>query len=230
MSVQDLQRPDPEGPDPQEPDSEGWTQPFDLIETMAFDPEAGVPMLDLHIARLDRSARELGFCFDRHALRNDLQAATFRLTEASRVRALLSRDGHVAIEVRAHRPWPGAIVQVCLMPRPVAANDLRLTHKTTDRRFYTEMLAAGGTVEVILTDAAGHITEGCYSTVFLERGARLLTPPLSRGLLPGVLRQSLLDMGEAVEADLTPLDLQDGFFIGNAARGLVAATLVARPR
>jgi 4-amino-4-deoxychorismate lyase/para-aminobenzoate synthetase/4-amino-4-deoxychorismate lyase len=33
-------------------------------------------------------------------------------------------------------------------------------------------------------------------------------------------------MGEAVEADLKPRDLENGFFIGNAARGMVAASLV----
>ena len=52
-----------------------------------------------------------------------------------------------------------------------------------------------------------------------------MTPPLTRGLLPGVLRQSLIDMGEAAEADLKVHDLERGFFIGNAARGMVAATL-----
>ena len=42
----------------------------------------------------------------------------------------------------------------------------------------------------------------------------------------GSLAQSLLDLGEAGEMDLKPADLQNGFFIGNAARGLVAATRV----
>ena len=58
------------------------------------------------------------------------------------------------------------------------------------------------------------------------RGDKLVTPPLSRGLLPGVLRHSLIEMGEAVEDDLKPRDLAKGFFIGNAARGMVAASLV----
>lgn len=75
-------------------------------------------------------------------------------------------------------------------------------------------------------DSQGFLTEGTFSSLFVERGDKLLTPPLSRGLLPGVLRQSLIDMGEAVESDLRLADLENGFFIGNAARGLVAATLV----
>jgi para-aminobenzoate synthetase/4-amino-4-deoxychorismate lyase len=40
---------------------------FDLIETMAFDPELGVPMLEAHLERMKESAGLLGFSFDRHA-------------------------------------------------------------------------------------------------------------------------------------------------------------------
>jgi len=53
----------------------------------------------------------------------------------------------------------------------------------------------------------------------------LVTPPLERGLLPGLLRQRLLDEGKAEEADLTPDDLKDGFLIGNMVRGLMKARL-----
>ena len=60
----------------------------------------------------------------------------------------------------------------------------------------------------------------------MERDGRLLTPPARLGLLPGVLRASLLAEGRAVEAELTLDDLEGGFFIGNALRGLVAARLL----
>jgi 4-amino-4-deoxychorismate lyase len=198
---------------------------YDLMETMAFDPVEGVPLLDFHMKRLESSARTLGFTFDRHAARNELQAATFRVRVRSRVRMMISSRGNMAIEVRAYRTWPQAIVPVAIVPRPVPADDPRLLHKTTDRDFYRDVLTRGGTFEVLMTDHEGYLTEGCFSSLFVERNDRLVTPPLSRGLLPGVLRQSLLDMGEAVEGDLRPHDLEKGFYIGNAARGMVAATL-----
>ncbi len=201
---------------------------FDLYETMAFDPHEGFPSLDRHIARMQASAERLGFRFNRHAMRNDLQTATFRVTEPSRVRVLLARGGAMAIEVRPATPWPGAVVPVCIVPRVAAADDPRLHHKTTDRRIYTAAMVRGGTYEVLLTDSDGYLTEGSFTTLFVERGDKLVTPPLSRGLLPGVLRQQLLDLGEAVEGDLTAADLQGNFFIGNSVRGLVAATLVER--
>lgn len=201
---------------------------FDLVETMAFDPLEGVRLLEYHLARLTRSAQELGFAFDRHAARNELQAATFRLRAQSRLRLLLSRRGSMAIEIRPHRPWPQPVMRVAAVKRPAAASDFRLRHKTTDRSIYTEAHRSGGTFEVVMFDNAGFLTEGSFSTLFVERDGKLLTPPLSRGLLPGVLRQSLIDAGEAVEAELRLTDIMEGFVIGNAARGLVAATLVER--
>ena len=203
---------------------------FDLIETMAFDPEHGLLMLDLHLARLGNSANELGFQFDRHGMRNELQAATFALMQPARVRVLLGPQGEMAIEVQPPRNWPQAIISVSIQPRRVPADDVRLRHKTTDRSFYADALRAGGTYEVLLVDEGGYLTEGTFSNIFVERGDQLLTPPLSRGLLPGVLRQNLLDLGEAIEADLMVHDLERGFFIGNASRGMVAATLVAPQR
>jgi 4-amino-4-deoxychorismate lyase len=197
---------------------------YDLLETMAFDPLEGIRLLELHLERLKASADALGFAFDRHGVRNELQAATFRLRDHSRVRLMVSRGGAVAIEVRDRIAWPGAIVPVKVVPRHAPADDLRLLHKTTDRSLYRDALKRGGTYEVALIDAQGYVTEGCYSSIFVERGDKLLTPPLSRGLLPGILRQSLIDMGEAVEADLRAHDLDNGFFIGNASRGMVAAT------
>jgi 4-amino-4-deoxychorismate lyase len=198
---------------------------FDLLETMAFDPVDGIRLLELHLERLKLSATALDFAFDRHDARNELQAATFRLRERSRLRLLVSRRGSVAIEVREHRTWPQAIMQVAIVPRNASKDDLRLAHKTTDRAIYRDALNRGGTYEVLMTDEEGFLTEGCFSSIFVERGDKLVTPPLSRGLLPGVLRRSLLEMGEAVEADLKPRDLENGFFIGNAARGMVAASL-----
>lgn len=199
---------------------------FDLLETMAFDPVEGIPLLEYHLRRLESSAKALDFAFDRHGARNELQAATFRVRDRSRVRMLVSARGSVAIEVRAHRTWPQAIVPVAVVQRPADSDDPRLRHKTTDRGVYREALAAGGTFEVLMTDADGYLTEGCFSSIFVERDSKLVTPPLSRGVLPGVLRESLIAMGEAVEGDLRLHDLEKGFFIGNAARGMVAASLV----
>jgi para-aminobenzoate synthetase/4-amino-4-deoxychorismate lyase len=73
----------------------------DLSETMRFDPEDGIVDIDAHLDRLMRAAQGRGFEFDRHAARNELQAATFGRKRAAIARLLLSPTGTMAIEVRA---------------------------------------------------------------------------------------------------------------------------------
>ena len=72
------------------------------------------------------------------------------------------------------------------------------------------------------------LCEGARTNLFLRRGATLLTPALTCGLLPGVLRASLLASGAAREAVLTRDDLAQGeVLMGNSVRGLVPARLIA---
>ena len=198
---------------------------FDLIETMRFDPHEGLLLLERHLARMRASAATFGYPFDRHAVRNELQAATFRLRDAARVRLLLAPGGGVAIETG---PLPSARAEpwrVAVAPLPVDPADFRLRHKTSDRRFYDA--ARGGHDEVVFVDPDGFVTEGSFTSVFVERDGVLLTPPATRGLLPGVLRAELIAGGRAVEQALTPADLAGGFLLGNALRGLVSAVTVA---
>jgi branched-subunit amino acid aminotransferase/4-amino-4-deoxychorismate lyase len=72
----------------------------DLEETMRFDPDEGVADLDVHLDRLKEAAEVQGFKFDRHAARNELQAATFGKRRATTARLLLSPTGAMAIEVK----------------------------------------------------------------------------------------------------------------------------------
>jgi len=200
-----------------------------LIETMAFDPMVGVPLIELHLRRLKDSAAALGFAVDRHALRNHIQAFCFLNREPKRLRVLVDFDGNWDIEGSdPPAPMEGA-VPVALRPLPVSAEDWRLRHKTTDRAFYENARKEAGergAKEAVLVRDDGFVTEGSFTNVFVERGDKLLTPPLERGLLPGVLRASLIEEGRAVEADLTAADLAPGFWIGNALRGLMPARLI----
>ena len=200
-------------------------RPFHLIETMAFDPAAGIQLLDHHFSRVERSARYHDMPFDRHEARNLLQAVVGALRIAARVKLTLGSGGAMAVAVAPMPPAP-PLADVRVLPLPVGVDDRRLRHKTSDRAFYDDARRSAGCFEVLFERPDGHITEGSFTSVFVERSGRLLTPPESDGLLPGVLRQSLIDAGRAVEARLTRADLADGFLLGNAVRGLIAARLV----
>ena len=200
-------------------------QDFDLIETMGFDPSEGIVELERHLDRLKKSADDLDFQFDRHAARNELQAATFGRKHRAMVRLLLSRSGAMAIQLKPFADPEELPVRVAVRPLPVDPGDFRLRYKTTDRRFLDLTRQQAGEFETIFVDPDGQLTEGSRTSLFVERDGKLLTPPLSRGLMPGILRAKLLEEGKAEEAELTPADLETGFFIGNIVRGLIPAKL-----
>lgn len=201
----------------------------DLIETIHFDPHEGVSLLELHLERLRKSAAELGFGFDRHGLRNAIQALCFDIAEPAKLRLLLARSGAHSLEV-APLPSPLAQPAVCaIMPLPVATGDWRLRHKTSDRAFYEEAHSAArgeDADEALFLRDDGLLTEGTFTSLFVKRDGVLITPPTALGLLPGVLRQSLIDAGRAVEGEVRIEDLTHGFHIGNALRGLMPARLL----
>ncbi|HEY1606970.1 MAG TPA: aminodeoxychorismate synthase component I [Allosphingosinicella sp.] len=200
-------------------------RPFDLIETMRFDPSEGMVALERHLARMKASAEALDFRFDRHHARNELQAATFGLKGPRTLRLRLSRTGAIAVETRPLPAAPDAPVAVAVAPVPVRGDDFRLRHKTSDRFFYDDARRAAGTFEILFRDPGFYLTEGSFTSLFVERDGMLLTPPLARGLLPGILRERLIAEGRAREAELRLEDLPDTFYIGNAVRGLMAARL-----
>ena len=75
--------------------------PRDLEVCMHFDPEEGIADLDEHLDKLKHAAEAHGFKFDRHAARNELQAATFGKARPAIARLVLSPTGAMAIEVKA---------------------------------------------------------------------------------------------------------------------------------
>ena len=201
---------------------------FDLIETMLFTPYEGVALLELHLERAKDSARALGFAFDRHEARNQIQALTFDLDAPHKVRLRIARGGAIALEAGPVPHQPEHPARCILLPLPVDPGDWRLRHKTSDRGFYEDarMVALDmGADEALFVRDDGLVTEGSIANLFVERDGMLLTPPLSLGLLPGVLRRSLIDEGRAKEADLTIEDLAGGFRLGNGLRGLWRAEL-----
>ena len=202
---------------------------FDLIETMRFTPEEGIPLLGLHMDRISTSAQVLGFAFDRHAVRNAIQALCFEADGPTRLRLTLARSGATCLEA-SELPAPLPAPAACaVLPLPLDTGDWRLAHKTTERWLYEAGLRAAravGAAEALLLRDDGLVTEGCFTNIFVERDGLLLTPPASLGLLPGVLRRHLLDEGRAIEAELRLADLAGGFFIGNALRGLLPALLL----
>ncbi|MCG2578357.1 aminodeoxychorismate synthase component I [Dechloromonas sp. XY25] len=197
-----------------------------LIETLRRE-EGVYPRLQRHLDRLHASAGWLGFGLDESQVLAALAAQPQNGTW--RVRLTLAKDGDCQVASFPLAGEPPGIRHAVLAATPIdSAYPLR-RHKTTDRALYDEALMAivGEPVvfDQVFLNERGEVAEGARSNVFVEREGILLTPPLSSGALPGVLRAELLAEGRAREQILWPADLEDGFWLGNALRGLVRVAL-----
>ncbi|HRD89645.1 MAG TPA: aminodeoxychorismate synthase component I [Accumulibacter sp.] len=207
---------------------------FELFETLRL--EAGrYPLLHLHLERLQASAASLGFSCARPSLSDTLAAAaSAHPAGVFRVRLLLRHNGrHTACVSPLPDSAPAGYTAV-FASEAVSADDYLLRHKTTVRSRYDRALAALAdhrpeVFDAIFCNERGEVCEGARSNVFVERGGLLLTPPVSCGLLPGVLRRQLLDSGRAVEHILHRSDLQNAacLYLGNGLRGLIPVTLAS---
>jgi len=204
--------------------------PFRLIETLRWTPAEGFYLLDRHFARLAASAAHFDFPCDLNEIERALEnAVAGALNSCLRVRLLLNHRGAPGVTATAIAvPDESAQMTFVVSDRPVDPEDAFLYHKTTRRKLYESELArcqaATGCDEVVFLNVHGKLTEGSRTNLFVERGGRLLTPPLTCGLLPGTLRGALLDdpRRETQERPLTlaDLDAADRIFLGNSVRGL----------
>ncbi|WP_341679049.1 aminodeoxychorismate synthase component I [Niveibacterium sp. SC-1] len=212
----------------------GLDTDFSLFETLRLAPgDLPYPLLERHLARLQRSAAALGFHCEPEAARTALLELARALAPLApmRVRIDLHADGQLRLQHAPLDPLPDRCT-VVLSPRRLDANDLLLQHKTSRRARYDGELRgaiAQGHFDLLFFNHAGELCEGARSNVFVERGGRLLTPPVRCGLLPGVLREQLLADGRAEEAALSRQDLDgaDVLYMANALRGLVRVHLSA---
>jgi len=213
---------------------------FTLIETMLVLPESGVRELGLHLSRLARSARELGFHCDPGGLGEQIREQAGRLPPGTegRMRLALSKDGRCEVTLAPLETLPLALsrvgaVAVGISQEPCLPDLLLSRHKTSWRPQYDPALREAldrGWFDLLFLDRAGNLVEGARSSVFLELDGRWFTPPVSSGALPGIMRQLLLadPAWSARERVLTREDLRrsTGIVVCNALRGPLKARLV----
>ena len=214
---------------------------FELIESMYCDRE-GFRHLDLHLARLEASARYFGFRFDRDAIVHSLAAHRAGLPDgdAFKTRLTLAKEGRVDIASSALEPSAKPPPQyVTLSQTRTDSHDKLLRHKTTARALYDRELARAqreGLFDVLFFNERGELTEGARSNVFVEIEGSWHTPPIDCGLLPGVMRQQVLAdrRYRASERTLNADDLAraTAIMLTNAVRGTMRVSVVAaqKPR
>ncbi len=203
---------------------------FSLIETLRFEPGIGFTRLRLHLARLDRSARRIGFPAPLQA-KDRLEEAVTGATTPLRVRLTLDAAGRIDVTSAAFTPLPPDTVwKIRIASQRLDSADKLLRIKTTRREVYEAARAeypASEVDEVLMLNENDEVCEGTITSVFLDDGSGLLrTPPISCGLLAGVLRTELICQRKARVGRISLADIAGGrLYMGNSLRGLIPAVL-----
>lgn len=204
-----------------------------LIETMRVDPGRRIALLPGHLRRLEHSARALGYPWPGEQIGQAIRQSLSRLAPEGtyRLRLLLDARGGCLMESGVLPPTPEP-VRLRLAPEALVADPFWLAHKTTRRDCYTSaqvwLSAHPDYFDVVYCNAEGHACEGSRSNLYVQDETGVwLTPPVSSGLLPGVMRQRLLDEGRAREAVITRRMLcgAQALRVSNALRGWLTAHL-----
>lgn len=208
----------------------GFDPGFVLIETLRME-RGQLRSLAMHLERLEASASALGFSCDLSAIFAGLTERSSQFSGGMyRVRLTLAHDGQFEISL-AEMSDTVRPCRAILADERVDANNYLLRHKTSARGMYDRALARLGArpdvFDAIFLNARGEVCEGARSNVFIERGGVLLTPPVSCGLLPGVMRRQLLESGRAIERVFFEDDLlgAPAVYLANSVRGLIPVSV-----
>jgi para-aminobenzoate synthetase/4-amino-4-deoxychorismate lyase len=205
---------------------------FEIFESLLWRKR--LVFLKEHEQRLKRSAAFFGYPFDSRAYR----ALITKIQKALKNRG--SRKVRIFLDSAGNFRWDRAALgaapvnldskAACVWKKPINRENVFLYHKTTRREWYhkaMDLIRQGKYYDAVFFNEQGELTEGARTNVFVRIRGKLYTPPVSCGLLPGVLRERLLKQGKCFEKILKKVHLKraEAVYCGNSVRGLVEVKL-----
>jgi len=211
-----------------------------LFETILI--KNGAPqLLESHLSRISNSAASLRIPFQKSDAMELISETTMTVDsdEAYRLRLDLDVSGKLSCTLGLLDSLPAKVKIFWakdLLVNPADAilhhgNSL-LLHKSTHRKIYDDAWEAAvtkGGFDALFTNEQGFVTEGGRSSIFikLDNSDKWVTPPLSAGVLPGVMRASMLadPQWNIRETNLTIDDVFNAkeIMLSNALRGPISA-------
>lgn len=210
---------------------------FDTLVAFNGMPVAG----DRHLARLVGQAAEIGIRVDASEIRGDWQRSLSgkdfcilrtTITRGTAERGLWPEKVSAPTRTVSITPWTPSLIQgsVSLVISAIRRNEHAPTSRLKSTSYLDNILAAREAKEAAVDDALLLNTNGAVActtiaNIFALTGTRLVTPPLSDGVLAGTMRALVLDAAPAAglsveERSLSPADLaaSDLLFLTNSVR------------
>lgn len=202
-----------------------------------------IELLEKHHHRLIRSCQEL-----------DLPAPDFsqfsdQLYKILEINELLKKDARLRWTILAQSPSNTIIHQIAeaeffhpyhstakigILPGAISSKAPLAAHKSISYATHAWGLAQAkklGLDEGIWLNENGHLCEGCTSNLFFLRNGALHTPSLDCGILPGVMRERVLELAQDLGLPIhqgfyTVQDLEQAeeVFLTSSLRGIQCVT------
>ena len=197
---------------------------------------------NMHFARLESAAQELGIPFDRDGLDDAVaevledapqshQVLRVTLTRGSGVRGL-GADGGMPSLLITLDPFDPALMfkPVALVTAEIRRNPQSVSARLKTLSYIDNIAAAREAVakdaeDALLLNTRGHVACSTIANLFLLRKKKLVTPARDQGILTGVMRQALIHnaarLGLSVEERaVKPAEIgkADAVFLTNSLR------------
>ncbi len=183
---------------------------FKIIETILV--KNGKPIfLKEHLERMKKSAEFFGFKFNNFIIKPEKDGI---------MRILLNKNGNITTEYKPENK-KNSSNKIKISPIKIDSTNSFMYHKTTYRPWFYDSyqkIAEGEIFDEIFFNKKGELTEGARSNIVLQIDNQLYTPPISCGLLNGILRKYL----NVKEKVLYETDLKNAqkIFCINSVRGI----------
>ncbi|MBZ2083592.1 aminodeoxychorismate synthase component I [Streptococcus oralis] len=174
---------------------------------------------DQHLKRLTKASRYFSFPFDPEELRQKIEEECQACDSHQdyRLRITISKSGEMELSRQILTPLSPSFCKAKLCLQEADLNQSFTYFKTTHRPHLSL-----GEQEKIYHNKSGELLETSIGNLVLKINGKLYTPPIRLGILSGIYRQHLLEIGQVDEKVLTLADLNqaEAVYGCNAVRGL----------
>ncbi len=226
----------------------GLTLGDGLFETIAVF--GGKPaLLGEHLDRLERAAAEIRLPVDRAFCEAEILALAagegdrivrLTVTRGAGARGLALPEEARPNVIAASSPYPkGALnVPIRLATVSVRRNPTSFASRAKTLSYLDSVLAfdeakrAGGD-DALMLNTDGRVASTAMANLFALVGDELVTPPVSEGVLPGIVRGAVMELAEKAglmaterSLDIEAFDRADALFATNSVRLVMPVTMV----
>jgi branched-chain amino acid aminotransferase len=173
----------------------------------------GVPYaFDQHLARMERSARNIRLPLDLEAVRADanrLLAQAGPGPDHDCLRIIMTRGGRRLLMTERLPPQPDRIRLMSVTYAPTRILDGIKSLSYAGNMLASRLAREAGFDEALLVTPHGRVLEAPTSSIFWVKDGRILTPPLDDHILASITRALVIEVSGAVEQPCTLQDLYD---------------------